>query len=275
MIPLMKTARRATMTPPSESLGQDLKAWARDKLQLGPTASPEQVRAAYLRQVQDSNGGPNLSAREALLILTERTGGAPPVMALDAVEEQIQQVIDSFASRFFAMPIRDRKGEWDRLWARGQGLPRVAARLDALRPGLSIDVSQLDRASPLGQLAQAACESFLLRPTARAIYRQGCCEKIFEQRQLHHWKGAGISLRADHPSLAALAPELVSSFVDGRPIKRATKWINLKMRWVALAGDYDLRTFNAAAALGLIMGLLFVVGSAIRIWLAITGRAQP
>jgi hypothetical protein len=191
------------MTPSRESLGQDLKAWAADQLHVSAGSSPEEVRAAYLRRVQHNNGGPNLSAREALLILTGRASAARPALALEAAEEKLHGEVEAFADRFFAFPIAERKAQWDRLWARGQGLVRVAARLTALQPGIYIIVPHLDRNSPLGQLTWAACKSFVLRAAARAAYRRAFLDDADRQRQWQAWKQAALYLRSNHRALAA------------------------------------------------------------------------
>lgn len=156
------------MAAPCESLGHDLKAWAADQLQVEPGSAPAEVRAAYLRRAQLDNGVPNLAAREAMVLLSGRNNAARPTLALEAVEQKLHHEIDDFASRFFALAIADRKAEWEKLHARGQGFVRIAARLAALRPGLYFVLPPLDRDSHLGKLVSAACQLFVLRPPARA-----------------------------------------------------------------------------------------------------------
>src|SRR5580658_3091233 len=126
------------MASRSESLAQDLKAWAADQLHLEPECAQAQARAAFLRQVQLDNGEVGPAPREALLILTGRSHAARPALALAAAEESLQRELDDFAARFFSLGIGDRKAEWARLKARGQGFVRADMRLAALRVGLDI-----------------------------------------------------------------------------------------------------------------------------------------
>jgi hypothetical protein len=217
----------------SESLGDDLKAWAADQLQVELQSPPAQVRAAYLRQMQHDNGGPNLTAREAMLILTGRNNAARPTLALEAAEEKLQREVDDFASRYFALAIAERKVEWESLRGRGQGFVRVDTRLAALRPGLYIVLPHLDRRSIVGQLVLVVCELFVLRPSARAAKRQSCLEEVKRSGEWTAWAEAAQALRKSHAAVAALEPEVVATLADAVVRERDKEQLGRRMRKVA------------------------------------------
>jgi hypothetical protein len=221
------------MATPSDSLGQDLRAWAADQLQVAVNALPETVRAAYLRSVEHDNGAPNLHAREALLILTGHTNAARPVLALEGVEDDLQRETDDFAARFFTLAAEERKTTWDRLHARGQGFVRVAARLAALRPGLWVDLPDLDRHTDLGRLAALVCQLFTLRPLARAARRHAFLAGVKREGKWELWARAANRLRAAHGALAALEPEFISQLADVEARVEKTQQLQERMRQVA------------------------------------------
>jgi hypothetical protein len=217
------------------TLGQDLKAWAADQLQVEPGAPPGQVRAAFLRQVQTENGTVDLAAREALLILVGRPNAARPGLALEAAELALDRAVDEFASRFFALGIAERKVVWEGLKARGQGFVRVDARLAALRPGLYLVLPPLDRHSPAGQLVSAIRKLFVLRPADRAAARQAWLNEADSLRQWQAWVEAARQLRRDHPATAELEPELMSRLADAQVVAEQKAKLNHRMRQAARA----------------------------------------
>jgi hypothetical protein len=233
-----------TMPGPAESLGHDLEAWAAEELRIDVSAPAEAVRAAYLRQVEHDNGGPNLSAREALLILTGRSSAARPVLALETAEQGLQQEVDAFAARFFKLGLAERKAEWEQLRGRGRGLARIEARLAALRLGLDIVLPQLHPDLPLGQLMTLVCELFVLRPAARAALRHTRLQEIHRGQDVTAWMQAATALRKSHAAIAALEPELVARLADGVKRKAEQRKLNRKMHNKALlAGVGSNRTY--------------------------------
>jgi hypothetical protein len=219
------------MATRSESLGQDLKAWAADQLQVAVGSAPPEVRAGYLRQTRNEFGAPNLNAREALLILTGRTC-ARPALALEAAELQLHREMDDFASRFFSLPIAERKAEWERLHIRGRGFVRVDARLEALRPGIYIMVPHFDPDSLMAELTSVICELFVLRPQARAARRQDFSRESQSARQGSRLIKAAKSLRKQHAAIAALEPELIARLADSKTLVRQQKKLGRRMRRV-------------------------------------------
>jgi hypothetical protein len=250
------------MATRSRTLGQDLKAWAADQLQVDTNAPPEHVRAAYLRQVQHENGAPNLTAREALLILTGRTNAARPALALEAAEEALRREVDDFASRFFSLAIAERTAEWENLKARGQGFVRVDARLTALRPGIHIVLPPLDNDSQIGELVSAVGKLFVLRPAARAAARQALLNDANRQGSWHAWAEAAQMLRKNHKAIAVLEPDLIARLADARVLAKQKAQLNRKMQKAApraeavgAAGKSYSWGWVAAAVLGCSMCL--------------------
>jgi hypothetical protein len=226
-------SRWMKMETRSENLGQDLKAWAADQLHVEPGTAPEKIRAAYLRQLQDKNGGPNLAAREALLILTGRTNAARPTLALEATEQKLHVEIDRFASRFFSMAIADRRAEWERLRSCGQGFVRVDCRLAALRPGLYIVVPRLEPNTEQSALVSMICELFTLQPVARAARRQTILADALRGGRGSRWIRAANLLRQNHKAIAALEPELIGRLADAEALAEEQQRLAAKMRKLA------------------------------------------
>jgi hypothetical protein len=234
-------------------------------LQIDVDAPPEHVRAAYLRQVQHENGAPNLTAREALLILTGRTNAARPALALEAAEEALRREVDEFASRFFSLPIAERKSEWESLRARGQGFVRVEARVTSLRPGIDIDLSRLDCDPQVGELVSAVARLFVLRPAARAAARQGYINNANRADKWLACVNAAHTLRKNHKAIAALEPELIARLADHRTLAKQQAELNRNMKKAVPAGETagsGGRTFTlgwvAAALLGCMMCVRFL-----------------
>lgn len=246
----------------SRTLGHDLKAWAADQLQVDLGAPPEHVRAAYLRKVQHENGSPNLTAREALLILTGRTNAARPALALEAAEEALRREVDDFASRFFSLPIAERKAEWEYLQMRGQGFVRVDARLTSLRPGLHIALPQVDRDPHVAELVSAVARLFVLRPAARAAARQTLVNDANRQGTWRVWADAAQRLRRNHKAIAVLEPDLIARLADDRTLAKQKAELHRKMKKAVPAAETagsGGRTYTlgwvAAALLGCMMCL--------------------
>jgi hypothetical protein len=217
------------MTTRSESLGQDLKAWAADQLQVAVGSAPPEVRAGYLRQTRNEFGAPNLNAREALLILTGRTC-ARPALALEATELQLHREMDDFASRFFSLPIAERKAEWERLYIRGRGFVRVDARLEALRPGIYIVLPKFDHDRHLGELVAEVCELFVLRPPARAARRQDRLAETHRRGNWLRWSQTADLLRNKHAAIASLEPEFIARLADADALEQKKKKLKRIMR---------------------------------------------
>ena len=212
----------------SENLAHDLKAWAADQLHVGPDCAPAQIRAAFLRRVHLDNGALNLAAREALLILTGRNA-ARPALALEAAEEKLQLEVDDFATRFFSLAIAERRDEWTRLRARGQGFVRVDARLAALRVGLDVILPSFQRDTPAQHLVSIVGELFVLRPAARSARRKVVLDEVKPSGQLNAWARAAVLLRTTY-SAAALEPELLAALAESTERVDDKRQLNRTMR---------------------------------------------
>ncbi len=167
-----------------------------------------------------------------MLILTGRGNAARPTLALQAAEEKLQREIDDYASRFFSLPIAERKAEWESLQARGQGFVCVAARLAALRPGIYIVMPYFERES-VSQVAALACKLFVLRPSARSAARQAALDQAKGQDKWPLWNKAADFLRAKHPAIAALEPRLIAKLADGDVEAEERRRLQRQMRKAA------------------------------------------
>src|SRR5262249_41933414 len=134
---------------------------------------------------------------------------------------------------FFSLPIAERKAEWERLRARGQGFVRVDVRLAALRPGLYTVLPHFDDQSDVGQLVKVVCELFVLRPAERAAHRLAYLKGAFRRNQWAAWRQAAVQLRKKHAALAALEPELVARLADAEARAQERQQVQRRMRRVA------------------------------------------
>jgi hypothetical protein len=221
------------MTTRPSTLGDDLKAWAYDQLGVKPGFGADEVLRAYLRQVQHDNGNPNLTARDALLILTRQLKSARPTLALEAAEEALQRAVDDFAGRFFGLSVADRQAEWENLKARGQGFVRVDARLSALRAGVASVVPNAQGDPALGELIATISRLFVLRPAARAAARQAWLHEAHQSGQWDALVTVAVRLRQRDPALTALEPELLAALVDGRASAAERAQLQRRMRKAA------------------------------------------
>ncbi|HZZ81703.1 MAG TPA: hypothetical protein VFE62_24590 [Gemmataceae bacterium] len=197
----------------ADNLSQELKAWAANELQVTPECTPAEARAAFLRLMRFDNGVINLGMREAMLLLTGRARGIRPTLAMEAVEQKIANEVEDFAHRFFTMPLGERRAEWARLRACGQGFPRVDARLAGLKPGLDVTLPKYPNDEPATKLAETIGELFVLRSAARAARRQSFLEEARRSRD-GAWARAARTLQSLHP-VAELDPEVLSRLCQG------------------------------------------------------------
>lgn len=253
-----------------ENLGQELRAWAAHQLRIEPGAAPEAVRLAFLRQVEHDNGAPNLHAREAFLILTGRGNTARPSLGLEAVEEHLERELSEFATKYFKLPIAERKATWEQLHARGHGFARIAARLNSLRPHLWTVIPRLKRGSKTEQLTALLCELYTLPAAQRAARRQAWMDEARVGHEWGAWASAAVALREHHAALAALEPELIGRLADAEVRLSQKNQLRQNMRRVRhTAGSAGSGTSKAWRY----WLILFIVVTLLRV--LCTGLAPP
>jgi hypothetical protein len=192
----------------------DATAWAAREVGLRTGATPDEARAAFLRELRDNGFVPPPTRQRAWQQLCGLLGSAPPA-ALFAEEARLRNDIDEFAASFFATPITARHERWQELSQRCASSPPLVARLQALRPGLDVEVDPNSLGNPrLQQLASHVAGLFVLPPAARAAQRQAVLRAA--QMDILGWEAAAVQLHATLPALVALEPTLQGAILGWR-----------------------------------------------------------
>lgn len=200
------------MTTGSDKLPPALRRWAAEQIGIDESASIEQIQAAFFTRLRETNFSPPLAWSCALALLQR---GLPEVWraehepARSYWEQLLRGEVEAFAACFFSLDLEARRRRWSKLLAECKPfLPRLAARLQALEPGLQIDATAVPRAgSPVGDLARDVMRLFVLGHAERTAARQALI--VEQQREASRWHEAACSLGFRYPRLAALDPALV------------------------------------------------------------------
>ncbi len=187
--------------------------WAAEVLGVRESASPAEVRRAYLGKLRECEFVPPRSWQQALRVLVGDPAPAESdVEWLIEEEDRLRAEVVSFAEEFFTLPVAQRRERWDALLSQCRDVPPLAARLQALNAGLVVESRALPADQPFaGRLAEHMLESFPLPAPARAAARQRFLRRIEESAADSHkpWEQAARYLRAEWPALAALDDGLV------------------------------------------------------------------
>jgi hypothetical protein len=189
-------------------------AWAACEVGLCTGVTSDEARAAFLRELTDNGFVPSPTRQRAWQQLCGLLGG-PPSEALLAEEARLRNEIDEFAASFFATPIAARRQRWQELSQRCASSPPLVARLQALRPGLDVELDPNRLGNPrLEQLASHVAGLFVLPPAARAAQRQAVLRTA--QTDILGWEAAAVQLHATLPTLVALEPTLQGAILGWR-----------------------------------------------------------
>jgi hypothetical protein len=209
----MKPGNRADREP------DDLDHLAASVLDLRPGAAPEEVRAAFLREVGAAQLLPSPHLREAFDSMIGRRKLAPHSALADefrrVTESKLQREIEAFAGSFFRIPVPERVERWNSLSRRAVTVGRrfLVDRLLALEPGLEVDLDLVRSVPPRShELAFIAAQLFVLRPKQKAIHRQAWVAGIHggSRETVKQWIAAARLFTKHYPKVAALAPDAVS-----------------------------------------------------------------
>jgi|GEM_PF-7096848 len=191
--------------------------WACAELGVGEDASTDAVRAAFLKQVSDSDFFPSEDSVVAWQILKDpatvshRVAEAARHHANVALRTRVEQ----FAAQFFSIEVGERVRQWFDLRSRCQDSAPLRERLEALSSGLNVD-PQLMLPEPTGpgaqpseerMVAERIFEMFVLRPIDRAERQQEIM--LSWQAELKAWQVATRQLKKSRPKIAELDPEFV------------------------------------------------------------------
>ena len=147
---------------------------------------------------------------------------------LSEKENRLRAEVESFAEEFFTLPSPQRRERWETLFSRCSDLSPLAARLQALKAGLEVEIQNPPQNPSLyGRLAGQLLQSFPLQPMAQAVSRQAFLRQIEESSTVQDqrsWERSARFLQAEWPVLAALDQELVQDIAKLRSrLKRRSK----------------------------------------------------
>jgi len=188
----------------------DVRGWAAAQLELKPDATPQQVRAALLRQLPEDDSMLPYRCQQAALFLLRPADGAERILCQGQAsydeEDRLRLEIDAFAAEFFKLAIPERRRRWQALRGHCAFSAPLIARLEGLEKGLDVALEKVSGAD-LRELAERVCDLFVLRPAARAVQRQ---EVLHEMGTEHaRWQGAARELQIQAPAVAGLAKTLL------------------------------------------------------------------
>jgi hypothetical protein len=204
--------------------------WAAEQLGLSPDASPEEVRAAWLRRLPHEDFVPPTEQRWALVALLRRQPEGEWEKRADeaaAVEEvaRLRQAVEAFVEKFWLLAPEDRRRHWQALKKRCAHAPAVQACLRLLEAGLPLPPALPEPANETreDELASQVRDLFLLRPEARARARQTLLLRM--RKDWSEWRMAVRRLRKQNPALAALGADLLDKVVTttGEPAQLPRK----------------------------------------------------
>jgi len=201
-----------------------MRRWAAKQLGISSDALPEAARAAFLRRLPEEEfvPGPALvDAARALGVIgvnNSRYSGAH-LTAFREEENALRSEVEEFAGSYWKMPPDARSEQWTNLRNRARDLVsyRSLMRLRDLEGGLAVNGPELPSEGDPNtrELARRVCGLYVLRPIAQAREWQAL-SKVIRPRALD-WKNAAKRLRAFHPKLAALQPQVVSELAGWQP----------------------------------------------------------
>jgi hypothetical protein len=198
--------------------------WAAEQLGLEADASPEEVRAAWLRLLPEEDFVPLSEWRWSLVALLRRESERGLEARADEAaareeEDSLRDEVEDFAEGFWGLPAEARRQRWQELTARCAFAPALRARLRQLGPGL--DVQSFPREGEedtrVVELAGHLRDLFVLRPQPRACDRQALLRRMEEERE--QWREAGGRLRRAYPALASLGSDLLDELAILSPAR--------------------------------------------------------
>jgi hypothetical protein len=213
------------MTTPRETSEAlpDLAGWARRKLAVGENLTPTAGHARILRDLATASLVPSTDWHEAFEIIYRPARGCyRSGRGLWDEEARLRNDVEAFATEFFRLEPLIRRDRWETLAGECQAFPRLAARLECLRPGLDVAVAPVSpKEDQLRWLVEHATELFILRPPERAARRQTLLAELGDKAST--LEGATRQLQKRFPELAALEPNLIGRLATWSKIEKSVR----------------------------------------------------
>jgi hypothetical protein len=217
------------------SAPQTIRERAASSLDVAPTATAEEVRAAFLLRL--ASGG--FVQREESIIAANTLGGTELPLSPNGKEEleSLQRdAVEAFANSYWSLEPARRRIHWQELTKEVIDI-QAKSRLAGLENGLGqIEKEHIN--ALVNEIASAVRELYVLGPRDRVVRRTSWLEERCDRfDDFHH---AARRLSADEPELAKLEPELLRELTKGsafEPIPAIDSAIAEaeRSKWAALA----------------------------------------
>lgn len=194
--------------------------WAAEQLEVSPDASPDEVRAAWLRRLAEDDFVPSSDSRQALEVFLQRhpEGGwlaRADEAAAQWEEEQLRAEVEAFAAEFWNLSVEERRQRWENLAERCAFAPALRVRMDQLGTGLDIVAPLPRNDARVSELVEHVRELFVLRPGPRARLRQSLLAQM--RNKWSEWRTAAHRLRHAAPAFDELGIDLLGKLRTTTP----------------------------------------------------------
>lgn len=212
---------------------QALKQWAAQELKVGPEATRDEIRAAYLRALPDDL----VPADDWAGPLFVLRGMENSILARTMIEADVRNRIEEFARNLFLFLPVERKATFECLSRIAEPYPNLSARLNVLRPLLKITEEDLQGIpAQLDSAWKFVCSLATAEPSASRSMRQQLLMSMdcLKRKEFH---SLARHLRRKHPEVvrAFITPLTVPILAPPNPGYAITDAIYFLMQEVAIA----------------------------------------
>ena len=206
---------------PGDAADATLTRRACERLGLPPDALDATVRATTCRQLLAADFLPDPTLHEAILIALGRPVDPAGSLVMADAEAATRRAVEAFAADFFALPVPDRQARWRALWASANDSPRLVARLDRLRAGLTVAPSTIAAADPQAEWLLDDLMNLFVAPAAdRPARLRAMVARLDAKPKVRGRARARAirSVRRDAPALAEAGRDYIDRIKPSRVI---------------------------------------------------------
>lgn len=217
------SAPASTTNPPATSAPPTLEclvSWANQELGLSEPTDRRQLRSVVLDRLQSDSWLSAPSIQRAFEVLAHGPEGRKHALVgpddglyFLAAEKRRRDSVETFAQQFFDLPPDERRNRWNALFRECADFPRLAHRLNALKPGLNAYLPESPDDASLRDLSRHLGELFTATPVARARKRLTPSTEL--AGTMAQWSAAARRLKQSHPQVAALDAKCLTDLSFG------------------------------------------------------------
>jgi hypothetical protein len=207
---------------PGETQRNSLHRFAADLIGLDDQGEPTETLGRLFRKLRDDDFLPDPTSHEAIQTLAGRPIAQDSLLfqeASDFQKRRLLEDVERFAAEFFSIPIEARLERWKSLVEACARSPRLIERLDALKPGLTINAGLAVDASPVvNQLIDDILTLFPMKRAAKAAEARARIDRFQKNTQSTDADRSKVLklLRKRHPGLVELSEGYLDQFTRPR-----------------------------------------------------------